>query len=256
MISNIVSREIDKRLGNQTDKDKERKANLKDNPNKDPKNSKMGKPRIISVIEPENRIEIHRVREPEKSIVSKEETWVPRIAAVQISCCEGVQYADVLRIAKEKIDIDKLGIPEIRPRRARTGALLLEIPGKDGAAKANELADKLKEVLLNNRNVLISRPEKMADMRIKDLVESMSRSEIISKIAEIGGCNSDCIKAGEISQSLNGLGSLIVKCPLAAAKIITNSARIKIGWTAVRVELLPERLAQCYRCLEIGHVRA
>ncbi|KYN09585.1 hypothetical protein ALC57_18295 [Trachymyrmex cornetzi] len=46
-----------------------------------------------------------------------------------------------------------------------------------------------------------------------------------------------------------------LKCPLIAAKKLINSKRIRIGWTMARIELLPERVVQFYRCLEIGHVR-
>lgn len=143
-----------------------------------------------------------RSRTERKRITAQVNRRTPRTAAIQISCRQGTQYADVLKEAKEKIDIDQLGIPELRPKRARTGALLLEIPGKDGTIKANELAGKLKEVLQNNNNVLITRPEKMADIRIRDLVESTARMEVINRFAEIGECDINSIRMGEISQSL------------------------------------------------------
>ncbi|XP_018358553.1 PREDICTED: RNA-directed DNA polymerase from mobile element jockey-like [Trachymyrmex cornetzi] len=60
---------------------------------------------------------------------------------------------------------------------------------------------------------------------------------------------------GNVMTANNGMGTLWVRCPLAAANKITRSRRIKIGWTMVRVELLPERPIQCFRCLEPGHVR-
>ncbi|XP_018360472.1 PREDICTED: uncharacterized protein LOC108759496 [Trachymyrmex cornetzi] len=89
---------------------------------------------------------------PAKSLKTREERIktnrrVPRTAAVQISCRGEATHAEVMRIAKTKVDIDSLEIPEIRPRKARTRALLLEIPGKEGASKADALAGKLKEAL-------------------------------------------------------------------------------------------------------------
>lgn len=165
MIGEIVARELDKRLGAQPLKNEGKKKDHKNPPKKEEKmeKTKVGKPRIISVIEPETKIEIRRAKDPEKPTPSKEEHWtrvfgrkekrkskeesgksvyrsqstgrktmipvyrrVPRTAAVQISCREGAQYAEVLREARNKIDIDKLSIPELRPRRARTGALLLQ----------------------------------------------------------------------------------------------------------------------------------
>lgn len=179
----------------------------------------------------------------------------PRTAAVQISCRGDINYAEAMRLAKSRVDIDMIGIKEIRPRKTRTGALLLEIPGTESYEKANELANKLKEAFRERENVLISRPEKMADIRIRDLEESVTREDIIQTITSEGKCPKEAVKLGEIISSVNGLGTMWLRCPLAAAKNITKERRVRIGWTMVRVELLPERMIQCYRCLEIGHVR-
>lgn len=69
---------------------------------------------------------------------------LPRSAAIQISCRGDAKYADVIKIAKQKVDIDSLGITDLRPRKARTGAMLLEIPGAEGIGKADILAEKLR----------------------------------------------------------------------------------------------------------------
>ncbi|KYN12748.1 hypothetical protein ALC57_15073 [Trachymyrmex cornetzi] len=180
---------------------------------------------------------------------------VPRTAAVQISCRGDMSYADAMRLAKTRIDINTSNITEIRPRKAKTGALLLEIPGTEGTSKANKLADKLKEVLKDQQNVLISRPEKMADIRIKALEESMTREDILMVLTSIVECTSESIKLGNVTLANNGLGTLWVRCPLAVANKITKNKRLRIGWTMVRVELLLERAIQCFRCLETGHVR-
>jgi len=60
----------------------------------------------------------------------------PRTATIVINCSDG-NYADIMRQAKTKIKPEKLGVKEIRPRRTRTDALLLEIPG----AKGNKVVD-------------------------------------------------------------------------------------------------------------------
>ncbi|KYN22494.1 hypothetical protein ALC57_05105 [Trachymyrmex cornetzi] len=179
----------------------------------------------------------------------------PKTAAVQISCRGKTSYAEVMRIAKSKIDIDSLEISEMRPRKARTGALLLEIPGTEGAKKADKLAEKLKEALGNEQNVLISHPEKTADIRFKDIEDSTTKDDIIAAISKKGGCPKEAIKLGDIIPANNGLGTAWLKCPVAAAKKVTNDRKIRIGWTVVRTELLPERPVQCYRYLETGHVR-
>jgi len=50
----------------------------------------------------------------------------PKMAAVQVSCPLG-QIAESMKLAREKINLKSLGIGELRPRRARTRALLLEV---------------------------------------------------------------------------------------------------------------------------------
>ncbi|KYN28180.1 hypothetical protein ALC57_02426, partial [Trachymyrmex cornetzi] len=187
--------------------------------------------------------------------VNKTNRRVPRTAAVQISCRGEATYAEVMRVAKAKVNIDSLEIPEIRPRKARTGALLLEIPGKEGASKADALAEKLKEALENEKDVLITRPEKMADIRLRDLEDSTKKEDILEALAKKGECSKDIIKLGDIVPANNGLGMVWLKCPIAAAKKLANSKRIRIGWMMTRIELLPERVSQCHRCLETGHVR-
>ncbi|KYN22346.1 Gag-Pol polyprotein [Trachymyrmex cornetzi] len=160
-----------------------------------------------------------------------------------------------MKTAKEKVDVEALGILEIRPRKSRTGALLLEIPGIEGRNKANKLAEKLKAALADQQDVLITRPEKTADIRIRDLEESTTKEDILLTLTLLGNCTEEVFKMGEITKAFNGLGTLWLRCPLATAKSITKTKKIRIGWTMARVELLPERTTQCYRCLEPGHVR-
>ncbi|KYQ51479.1 Gag-Pol polyprotein [Trachymyrmex zeteki] len=190
-----------------------------------------------------------------KEKVEERSRRIPRSAAVQISCRGNTSYAETMRRAKSQVDIESIGIGEIRPRKTRTGALLLEIPGSESQDKANDLANKLKEVFKDQENVLISRPEKMADVRLRDLEESVSKKDIMQTVTTVGKCMAETVKLGEIIPTFNGLGTLWLRCPLAAANIITKTGRIKIGWTMGRVELLPERKTQCYRCFELGHVR-
>ncbi|XP_018364715.1 PREDICTED: uncharacterized protein LOC108762277 [Trachymyrmex cornetzi] len=111
---------------------------------------------------------------------------------------------------KSKIDINSLEIRERRPRKARTGALL-EIPGAEGAEKPNKLADKLKEALGEEQNVLISRPEKTAEIRLRDLEESMTKENIITALMIKEDCPAKTFKPGEISTSLQRTRDLIAK---------------------------------------------
>ncbi|KYN29291.1 Gag-Pol polyprotein [Trachymyrmex cornetzi] len=180
---------------------------------------------------------------------------IRRTAVVQISCRGEASYSGMMRLAREKVDVEALGILDIRPRKSRTGALLLEIPGVEGGQKADKLAEKLKTALVGQEDVLVTRPEKTADIRLKDLVEATTEEDILQTLTLLGKCAKTAFKLGTIVPSFNGLGTLWVRCPLASAKSICRNKRIRIGWTMVRVELLPERSNQCFKCLEPGHVR-
>ena len=52
------------------------------------------------------------------------------------------------------------------------------------------------------------------------------------------------------------MGSVWVRCPLSAARKLAQLNRIVIGWSASRVEILPSRPMQCFKCLRTGHVKA
>jgi len=180
---------------------------------------------------------------------------LPRTAAVQITCPEG-EAAKTMKLARERIKLEELGVRELRPRRARTGALLLEIPGADSNKLADTLAAKMREVLADEPGVVISRPVKTVEVRIRDIEDSISAEEIAAGVASAGECEPTELRLGPIRRAPNGLGTVWVRCPLAAAKNISKSGSITIGWTRARVEALPERPMQCYKCMQKGHVRA
>ncbi|EFN72129.1 hypothetical protein EAG_00500, partial [Camponotus floridanus] len=177
----------------------------------------------------------------------------PRSAAVTVTAKEGLSYADILRQAREKISLHELGIEASKIRKGINGGLIIEIPGNNGVQKANDLANKLKEILPDD--VRINRPTIRSDMRIVGLDESITKEEIRSRIADLGGCNEDEIKVGEIRWRPNGLGNIWIQCPLCVANTIMKTGKIKVGWTVARAEILTPRPLQCYRCWEIGHVR-
>ncbi|XP_018404617.1 PREDICTED: uncharacterized protein LOC108781200 [Cyphomyrmex costatus] len=192
--------------------------------------------------------------EKETTVISRRRA--PRSAVVQISCRGEVSYAEAMKFAKQNIKVEEFGIDDLRPRKARTGALLLEIPGVEGSKKADALANKMRQIFSGQENILVSRPEKMAEVRIRDLEESVSVEEIVSELCSLTKCNPSSIKVGEISFAPNGMAVTLVRCPLVVANSLIRDRRIKIGWARCRIELLPERPLHCYRCLEIGHVRS
>lgn len=195
-----------------------------------------------------------------KSRSSKIKLRTPRSAAVVISLQpgaeeKGVTYAKVLEEARNKIDLASCGITSLRFRQAATGARMLEVPGATSGEKADTLAQKLREAL-NAEMVKISRPTKCAEMRISGLDDSVSVRDLASAIVERGCCPEESVKIGEIRRDSQGVGAVLVRCPVTAAKKLEAGGRLLVGWVAAQVRVLQPRPMQCYRCLQKGHVRA
>ncbi|XP_071577582.1 uncharacterized protein [Temnothorax nylanderi] len=178
----------------------------------------------------------------------------PKTAAVTITSLNTeVSYADILKTARDKISLDNMGIEDSRIRKSLNGGVIIEIPGADGASKADLLAKKLKEVL--SASAKISRPTVMGELRLWNFDDSVSPTEIKNMIPVRGDCDEQDIKLSTIRRMNNGLHSIWAKCPLTAALRLTLSNKIKIGWTVARVELLEARPVQCFKCWRFGHVR-
>lgn len=179
----------------------------------------------------------------------------PRMAAVQILVGGKYSYAETIKYAKEKINIDELGITELRSRKAKTGAFLIEIPGPDNGTKADALATKLQEVFIDDPEIKITRPIKTADLRLSNLDDSITTMDILQTISIAMNCNHADIRVGPINKTRYGMSSAWVKCPVKVANELANLKKIRMGWTTAKVVLLPERKMQCFRCLEFGHVK-
>lgn len=68
-----------------------------------------------------------------------------------------------------KINLNEIGIKEVRLKRAINRRIILEISGKKSPSKA--LAVRFREILTKSK-VKIIRPIKMAELRLTDLDES------------------------------------------------------------------------------------
>lgn len=153
---------------------------------------------------------------PSQSAPTQKKRRVPRTAAVTITGAgEGFSYASVLKKARESIPLADLGIERSRIRRTINGGRIIEIPGLDAAKKADELAARLRSVL--GAEVVVARPSVKGEIRIIGLDDTVSADEVISVVADLGGCANVDIKIGAIRLMANGLGTVWVQCPLAAA---------------------------------------
>jgi hypothetical protein len=182
----------------------------------------------------------------------------PTTSAITVNVPAGsnVNIAEVMGTLKTRIGPAEFGLDAgVRPRRAATGGLVLEIAGPDRETKADLLANRMREILADT-DAIIVRPVKCGELRVLDLDESITPLEIAAAVAEAGGCSTADVKVGDIKPSPKRLGTEWVRCPLGAIRKISSVKKLRVGWISVRVEPLAPRPLQCYRCLELGHVRA
>lgn len=170
---------------------------------------------------------------------------VPRTAAVIVTCPEG-QYKEVLRLAMDQIDPASLGIEGMTARRAVTGAQVFEVGSPDHHLKADALAAR-REVTVGKEGVRVSRPSPNVELRIRDLCDAVTEEDVIRAVASVGGCAPDQVKIGPIRTTGRGLGTTWMRCPLAGTNQLVAARRLKVGWTAARVEALEARPLQCFK---------
>ena len=53
---------------------------------------------------------------------------------------------EVLAMAKSKVQLSEIGVPNVKIRYTVSGGILVEIPGEESAVKADDLATKLKNI--------------------------------------------------------------------------------------------------------------
>lgn len=131
----------------------------------------------------------------------------PRTAAVAIQGDkdkEGCSYSEILSKARQSIALGDLGIDQTRICFGATGGMLIEIHGPDNKLKADQLATRLREIVPEGAKV--SRPMKMAELKLIGLDDSTTVEEVEEVVAREGACDRVDVKAGSIQQLRNRLG--------------------------------------------------
>lgn len=116
-----------------------------------------------------------------------------------------VGYREIME-ARAKLDLKALGIENSRIRPAINGGILIQIPGKDRIQKANDLARHM-EIALREREVIIGRPSKCVELRVRGVDVSVAPDDIVSEIAKLGDCDRADIRIGPLRESPAGLSS-------------------------------------------------
>ncbi|XP_045496924.1 uncharacterized protein LOC123695202 [Colias croceus] len=167
----------------------------------------------------------------------------------------GVTYASVMAGSRQKINLTEIGVSALRFKRAATGARILEIPGTTSAKEADALATRLREVW-DEDTIKVSRPVKCAEVRVTGLDDSVAAEEVAAAVSRVGECPADQVKCSGLRVGSRGSTTAWVSCPVAAAKKVAQVGRILVGWISAGVSLGVVKPQRCFRCLEVGHVRA
>lgn len=117
-----------------------------------------------------------------------------------------------MKKARQEVRLADFQIAEVCVKRAITGGLILEIPGENGPARADRLAQRMAEVFAGT-GVRIARPVKRAEIRVRSLNDSVAPEEVTTALARAGNCPEGDIKIGQIRKSPFGLGSLWARAP-------------------------------------------
>ncbi|CAG9791599.1 unnamed protein product [Diatraea saccharalis] len=169
---------------------------------------------------------------------------------------QGVSYLEVLTGCKGKIDpnITRGGF---KYRAAATGARLIEVAGEDIEERTEKLLERMRE-LVDPEIAEVSRPMKTAAFRISGLDDAVEAADIRDAVSKQGGCQPDTVVVSEIRQSRRGMGTAVVRCPVTAAKKLTEDGRkrLLVGFVSAAINILPPKPLRCFKCHEVGHVVA
>ena len=180
----------------------------------------------------------------------------PRTSAVTITINKETDksYAEVLATVRNNIDLDKIGIKSINMRKTMTGGVILEVLEDQKREKAAALAAQLTKIL-DPDLIRVATPYRTAEARVVHIDISPTADEIKEILAQEGGCKVEDIQLGEIRISENGLGSVWMRCPVEAVRKLIQLGKVTIGRSRAKIEAIEQRPLQCFRCLEIGHVK-
>ncbi|CAH2098003.1 unnamed protein product [Euphydryas editha] len=168
---------------------------------------------------------------------------------------KGVTYCQVLQRAAEKVNLTEMGIKGgLTVRRAATGARLLQLPKGQTPEVAERLAQEMRTALDGVANVV--QPTKLVSIRLSGLDDSVTKEMVAAAVARTGRCDVDAVKTGEVRVGPGGMGMVVVRCPIAAAKALSEAGRLLVGWSSARVQVMEQRPLRCYKCMGIGHTRS
>lgn len=108
-----------------------------------------------------------------------QQTRRSRNGTVVIIDGDPVKQEETLKKAKEKITLEELGIRNVKFRKSRKGATIIELDGNSDNDKVDRLIEKLIEIGKNTEEVSIRRPFRVTKIKIRGVSSSVSRNKVV-----------------------------------------------------------------------------
>lgn len=161
--------------------------------------------------------------------------------------CEKMEYAELLKTVKEKVDIDRLGVRVKTIRKSTAGDLILEVDGDRQKAAA------LKEVIGRKTEQEVRLINNLVTLHVLDLDATNTTSTVENVVKNLIGLKEpQLVRVKSLRPTRDGNQIATLQVCKQDAKYLMGLGRIRIGWVNCR---LRERMniPRCYKCLEFGH---
>ncbi|XP_033308368.1 uncharacterized protein LOC117209980 [Bombus bifarius] len=142
----------------------------------------------------------------------------------------------MLAAARDSVSLDRVGINEVRMRKTITGGVILEVPEDQEREKAADFAARLTRALDSNKDCVVT-PFRAAEARVTKIDMSATKEKIKNSLAKESGCKPEDVRLGEIRPARNGLGSVWIRGPAGAVRILAQASKVAIGWSTAKVDL-------------------
>lgn len=172
----------------------------------------------------------------------------PRTEAITISNpSAGNSYADVMRKVLAEVDLKETGVEVTRTRRTKTGAILLEVKGKEGA---DLLASKLRGTI--GEWAEVARPTKSTKVLVTNIPDWLDDHRVVSDIQAAD----EGLAEAKISIRENAGGGRVATMTVSVATALRLSVAgaIRVGLGKSRIKLLEAKKIRCFRCDDLGHI--
>nr|XP_033197737.1 uncharacterized protein LOC117160819 [Bombus vancouverensis nearcticus] len=110
------------------------------------------------------------------------------------------------------------------------------VPEDQEREKAADLAARLTRALDSNKDC-VATPFRAAEARVTKIDMSATKEKIKNSLAKESGCKPEDVRLGEIRPARNGLGSVWIRGPAGAVRILAQASKVAIGWSTAKVDL-------------------